>query len=381
MTANTPRRPMLRAFVLLLAAVSLPLGPTAFSQPAAQPPPQIGAIRWDAWYDPGDGNVAKAVEKSLGPAQFHYRMPFFGRETGPGSVRINGASQAVMDEEIGVAAKAGLAYWAFCFYDSANPMNRALRLYLSSARRPEIRFCLISGLESSIGYFQKPTEEQLTLMREPGYMTVLDGRPLFYILAASDEQIARIGGIPKIAEWVQHMRSELQKTGHGNPYFVLSEGNPERAKKLCHDLQLDAVGLYATCLGPFGGSPYSVLVQNTESHWDKLATTGLPVIPNVMTGWDTRPRLMHPVPWSAQNSPQPPNHYYQEATPGEIARHLAHSIHWIKAHPAAAPANTALIYAWNECDEGYGALVPSYDPAKPHGNTARIEAVAKVLKP
>jgi hypothetical protein len=345
------------------------------------PPPQIGAIRWDAWYDPADGNVAKAVEESLGPAQFHYRMPFFGKETGPDSVRINGDSQQIMDEEISLAAKAGLAYWAFCYYDSAQPMSRALRLYLSSAQRSKIAFCLIADMGSSISYFEKQTEEQIKLMQEAGYMKVLNGRPLFFFLSPTDEQIADRGGILKISENLQRMRSELQKSGHGNPYFVLSEGNPQRAQKLCHDLQLDAVGLYATCLGPFGGAPYHVLVQNTESHWNKLAASGLAVIPNVMTGWDTRPRLIHPVPWNRPKTPSPADHYYKEGRPEEIARHLAHAREWIKTHPSSAPANTALVYAWNECDEGYGALIPSYDPANPHGNPARIEAITRVLKP
>ena len=88
------------------ASLSLLLGRKAWAQiaPPSLPLPRIGAIRWDAWYDPADGKVAQAVERSLGPAEFHYRMPFFGRETGPNSVRINGDSQAIMDQEIAAAA-------------------------------------------------------------------------------------------------------------------------------------------------------------------------------------------------------------------------------------------------------------------------------------
>jgi len=344
------------------------------------PPPLIGAIRWDAWYDPADGKVAQYVEKSLSPSEFHYRMPFFGKETGPDAVRINGDSQEVMDREIAAASAAGLAYWAYCTYAPTDPLSNALHLHLSSARRSDIGFCLISGMESSIAYFKSQTDYQLSLVREPGYMKVLDGRPLYFIMSGPADQMARSGGVPKILEWVQHMRTELQKSGHGNPYFVLSEGNPTRAIQLCHDLQLDAVGLYATAVGPFGAAPYKVLVEKTESYWDKLGATGLNLVPNIMTGWDTRPRLRNPTPWDKHPTPISMDHHYQEATPAEIAQHLADAIQWMKAHPAQTPANIALIYAWDECDEGFGALVPTYDAKNPQGNDARLKAIAGVLK-
>jgi hypothetical protein len=370
-----------RNFLAALTGLSLPLALARRGVSQVAPVrPLIGAIRWDAWYDPGDGKVASAVEKSLGPAEFHYRMPFFGKETGPDSVRINGDSQDVMDREIAAAAAAGLSYWAFCNYAQADPMSNALRLYLSSARRSDIAFCLISGFESSIGYYKDQTAWQLSLMREPGYMKVLDGRPLYFILSSADDQFARSGGTPKVLEWVLYMRSELQKSGHGNPYFVLSEGNPARAVKLCHELQLDAVGLYATALGPFGGSPYQVLVHKTEAYWDTLAATGLNIVPNIMTGWDTRPRLRSPTPWDTAPKRPRPDHYYQQASAGEIAQHVADAVQWLKTHPAQAPAATALIYAWNECDEGFGALIPTYNANNPLGDDARLKALAAVLK-
>src|SRR5207249_1207944 len=105
--------------------------------------PMIGAIRWDAWYDPKDGKVAKAVEEALGPAKYHFRMPFFGSETGSDSVRINGHSQATMDQEIAYAKYAGLDYWAFDAYAPSNPMSNALKLYLDSRYKGSINFCLI----------------------------------------------------------------------------------------------------------------------------------------------------------------------------------------------------------------------------------------------
>jgi len=343
--------------------------------------PMVGAIRWDAWYDPADGRVAQSVEKSLGPSEYHYRMPFFGRATGANSVRIDGDYQDIMDREIAYAAEAGLSYWAFCTYAADNPMSNALKLYLASKSRSQVGFCLITGMMSRIDYFRADIERQVSLMQEPGYTKVLGDRPLYFVLSTSDTQIQRDGGIGKVAAWVSYVRKRVRDAGLGSPYFVLSEGNPKRAEQLCHDLNLDAVGLYATALGPFGGAPYSELVKQTEAYWDKLGATGLPLVPNIMTGWDTRPRLKSPPSWDMAPSSQPANHYYQDATTSEIAHHIKDAIRWIAANPKIAQANTTLIYAWNECDEGFGALVPTYDPAIPDGNTTRIKALAEVLRP
>jgi hypothetical protein len=369
-----------RAFLSTLLGSSLPLvlGRRALAQ-AAPPRPRIGAIRWDAWYDPADGKVAQAVEKSLGPAEFHYRMPFFGKETGPDSVRINGCTQEIIDREIAAASAAGLAYWAYCAYAPSDPLSNALHLHLSSKRRSDIAFCLIAGMESSMDYFKAQTDYQLSLMREPGYMKVLNGRPLFFIFGAADEQIARSGGLPRMLEWVQHMRSELQKSGHGNPYFVLSEWTPARAVRLCRELQLDAVGLYATFATPVGATPYKMLAEKTESYWNKFAATGLNVVPNIMSGWNTRPRKRNPPPWNAPKAPVDPHSYFQDGTPQEIAQHVADAVQWIKSHPAQALAHIGLIYAWDECDEGFGALLPTYDRKNPQGNDARLKAIGAVL--
>ncbi len=72
--------------------------------------PIVGAIRWDAWY--GEGSATKAVEASLGQPKYHFRLPWFARVVGGDKVSINGDSQAIVEQEIAYAAKAGLNYWA-----------------------------------------------------------------------------------------------------------------------------------------------------------------------------------------------------------------------------------------------------------------------------
>jgi hypothetical protein len=340
----------------------------------------IGAIRWDAWYDSADGRVAQDVERSLGPANYHFRMPFFGKVTGSSSVRIDGAYQSIVDKEIEDASLAGIDYWAFCLYGPDDPMSVGLKLYLNSKYRSRIKFCVICGLNSTNPFYAQINAFTNKLFQETGYLDVLGNRPLVYLLSSSDDQITKEGGLQKVSDWLNDIRNAAHALGRGRPYFVLSEGNTARAKRLCKELEIDAIGLYATATGPFGGAPFEELAKATEASWDKLAETGIPIVPNIMTGWDTRPRHENPVSWEKH----PGNetnwaHYYQDATPGEIASHVENALKWLAKHPAAAPANTALIYAWNECDEGFGALVPTYDPHNPDGDTSRLDAVAKVL--
>ncbi len=77
--------------------------------------------------------MTKAVEFSLGQPQYHFRLPWFARVVGEDKVSINGDAQAVVDQEIAYAARAGLNYWAFVHYWGEAPgMHLALNRYLAS---------------------------------------------------------------------------------------------------------------------------------------------------------------------------------------------------------------------------------------------------------
>jgi len=68
--------------------------------------PIVGAVRWDAWIgdlpcsDAGTDDVGLQVERSLGPRQFHDRLPFFAWITGHDSVEARELTQDVMDAQI-----------------------------------------------------------------------------------------------------------------------------------------------------------------------------------------------------------------------------------------------------------------------------------------
>ncbi len=175
----------------------------------------VGAIRWDAWHGQ-KGVPGKAMEKSLGPTEWHHRLPFFARILSPAEVRIEGDSQQIMDREIAFAKRAGLDYWAFLAYDPADPMSLGLKYYLSSRHRNHIRFCLITeqsrwGTRSN---HKAGIDRIVQLMGETNYQTVLDGRPLFYLGFIDDETTRRNWGTEaEFRTAIDELRAAVIKSG------------------------------------------------------------------------------------------------------------------------------------------------------------------------
>lgn len=330
----------------------------------------VGAIRWDAWHGKL-GVPGRAVETALGPAEWHSRLPFFARVVSDSEVSLDGSSQETMDREIGYASRAGLDYWAFVTYDEGDPMSLGLRRYLASSRRGDIRFCLITELSrwGTRAEHRKAVERYASLTKEAGYQKTPGGRPLFYLGFLSEAQVAKNwGSAGELRRAVDEFRALA-----GNPYIVILDPNPQEGAKWKGILGADAISAYAVS-GSASEAPYSALTKYAEDFWDRCRTTGSEVVPTVMTGWDRRPRVVHPVPWETYQKPGVGlDRYYRTATPQEIGEHLRKAINWVSANPKSASANAALVYAWNENDEG-GWLVPTLE-----AGAARLEAVRSVL--
>ena len=319
------------------------------------------------------------METALGQARYHDRMPFFGSELAADRVRINGDYQPIMDQEIALASRAGLDYWAFVGYSVNDPMSNALKLYLASESRDKIGFCMIGSIANggSVDHFSDRTLREVAVMGEEGYVRVLGDRPLYYILSASKVQVeGEWGGYKGVAKLIAFVRATAREQKHGNPYIVLL-GSDAAAMRA---VDADAIGNYAIVGNP-DQSSYSKLTQDTKARWDQLAASGVAMVPTVMTGWDQRPLIENPPDWDRAFMAKDVgmNKYYARATPSEIAQHLQDAIAWAESHRSATPADTVLVYAWNECGEGYGALIPSFQRSNPSGDTARLDAISNVL--
>jgi len=330
----------------------------------------VGAIRWDAWFgDNAATTVGHEVERSLGPLQWHYRLPFFAKEISPTAVQVRSNIQSVMDTEIRYAHDAGIDYWAFVMYPVSFPATTGgLNLYLKSSHKRDIRFCRI------VDHLNDDTVDRLLhYFNDESYQTVLGGRPLVYMLGP---QSLSDPAWPDAKAGVSNLRQKALRTGNKNPYLVHLWGW-SGGKEVIDVLHVDAMGAYSLNFDD-KSAPYATLVKKTEAKWDEWMKTGSKVVPLVTAGWDRRPRVLNPVSW--ENSPrrlESLEYYYGPPTPEELAGLLQDALSWCVRNAETAEANTILIYAWNEIDEG-GWLVPSLWPDQ---GSRRLDAIRTVLRP
>jgi len=367
---------MFRAvFLSILCGLTLaPVSPGAGIEDA----PTVGAIRWDGWY--GDETVTKAVEYTLGQPKYHFRLPWFAEILGGDKVRINGDSQAVIEKEISYAAKAGLHYWAFLDYWTDAPrMQSALMRYIEAPQKKALRYCLIEEGGRLDEWGAKAWEHLIEHFHSPHYQTVLGGRPLLYVYIRP----SKIGK----REW-DELKRQCAAAGLKVPYLVLMGWDVEQDAKDMVKLGFDALSSYARG-GAYSMEPQSYdeqCAQLRKGLWEKWRALNTPCVTLASSGWDTRPRNERPPSWikleatpdATPFSEQKPLVDAVTATPEQLGAHLQSALDWTKANRDINLANTVLIYAWNEHDEG-GWLQPTLGL---HGepNDARIRALEKVLR-
>lgn len=336
--------------------------------------PSLGVIRWDAWFG-AKGVPGMAVEKSLGPSRWHDRLPVCGDIVAPDSVRIACDSPDQMAQEIDLAAAAGVGFWAFVTYPDDDPMSLGLRTYLRAANRQKLGFALITELSrwGDARSHGTHADRFVRLMREPGYQRTPDGRPVLFlgfVTAALLDQ--RFGGAAGLRRVIDDLRTRARAAGLAEPYVVLLEADLGRAGALVTAAGFDAVSAYALSDGSVKQGTYAQLTTHVEAYWSRAARAGLSLVPPAMTGWDRRPRVLNPVPWErGAFSEDQLQHYFGRPTGAELTAHLAAALK-LAAGPSA-PARMALVYAWNEFDEG-GWLAPTRGDG-----IGRLDAVRRAI--
>jgi hypothetical protein len=337
------------------------------SQPASC---TIGAIRWDGW---GKGNVWQA---NLNPAKWHARLPFYGRILDENQVDVEADSQEVMDQEIAYAHDGALDYWIFLhgWTDGWRSSDKYYGLvhYLASPLKAKINFCSMVLPVQGEGW-RKQVEMILELLQEPTYQKVAGERPLVYLLFwdtyGDPERIW--GDLDTGSRAVNLLRQEIRAAGFNNPYLVVLSMQVEQAARYARAMGIDAISAYAN----WSYGTYQDLAARNRLHWEECKMAGsqdaqkLDVVPLVNAGWDPRPRYEteHVRLYGETRD------WAETPTPGELAAHLSAALDWLDANPETSPHRTAIIYAWNETDEGSWLL-----PTLAEG-PARLQAIRSML--
>lgn len=315
--------------------------------------PSVGAIRWDGWF------ADNVWERNLQDQTWRNRLPFYAEEK-DGRVEVRSDRQEVMDREIAFAVQAGLTYWAFCWYHpqswpGADSYNYGIRLYRSARNKRGLKhaFILQGGHLGKKESWPETARQLAEMLRHRDYHRVLRNRPLLYVFTC--EAIETTFGSREAGRAAfEKLREECRRQNTGDPYIVAQVFSAEAGVQWLDAYGFDAIGAYsASDWGEHRERPYTDLVTANRAFRERIAATGRPIVPLLNTGWDGRPRLGMQNYGFYANGP-----WYAQPTPDELAEAARELRDWVRANPTAAPAQTALIYAWNETDEG-GWLVPT----------------------
>lgn len=332
-------------------------------------PTTVGVIRWDAWYghDGIERSVISEVEKTLSPKEFHFRAPFFAEVTEKGGIIIPEYNQEIFDKEMEYAIEAGIDYFAFYWYDNA--MQTARKLYQTSKYNDKVKMCIMFGGGNGSA---EQHQEMAKLLKEDYYMTVLNGRPLMYYDCSYEEAKKSIA----------YYRGLCEQLGVPEPYAVCLKINADKAKIAV----ADAISDYAISNNSLN-IPFKTLASNAEKRWNTHQRSGFQYVPLVTTGYHLLPRYKNQVYWMTIENDKVADY----ATAEEIGAHLTNALNYMQQPEVIerTKANTVLMYAWNEHDEG-GWICPTLKVDE-NGNqlygengeklidTSRIEAVKKAI--
>ena len=346
--------------------------------PAKLVVPPLGAVRFDAWYDPAN-TIDQQCAAVLSAATYQDRLPA-NAQVVDGVASWPRATQATIDAEIGAALQAGLSFWAFDSYQPDDSLSLALQLYLSSSLRSRLRFCMLGQTSNwgDGGQDQPSLLRDIMMMTQPGYMTVLGNRPLYLVLDSASSQTTGLpaGGVPAAIALV---RQQVQAAGGGDPYIVWLSGAALADYSNIAAAMLagaDASGAYAVPRLDGAEQPYTSLTATARSDWQARAASGYPMVPTAMSGWDQRPLIETPQPFYPISSDLNLDNFYDRATSAALAGHIVELVDYLVTNRMSCPAQVGLIYAWNELAEG-GWLMPTYTADGP--DAGRVAAVGAAL--
>ncbi len=345
---------------------------------------QIGAIRWDAYFETGSSPTAVSdqVAACLSPAKYHWTAPFFAQVASDGKVSFPKETLALWEEEAQYAIDAGIDYFAYLWYDSNDPMSYARKFHTQSELRDTIK---MTGILESLNRSAATFEELFAAMKED-YWLYMDGMPVIYVYEANQ----------KDQSFVEQLRKMAAQAGIAEPLYIIGMGYGDAAAAILGaNNDFDAASFYSTGAVEIGSS-YAELCQKSLENHNKVLPAGaaMPLVPCATMGRDTRARIETGVSWCENTRGGPDNLQYggkfaYTGTPEEIGTQLLDMLNYTKRNRENTKCNTVLLYAWNEHDEG-GWICPTLacddegnvlynEDGTAKRNTAHIDAVKKAI--
>jgi hypothetical protein len=328
--------------------------------------PSIGAIRWDAWFSTIAGGPASQNAVALGDADLQPFAPVHYRQVNSYTLSPVLGTQAIIDNEITKAAANGLGYWAYLMYGrnpgdpgyaNAPGMMNGWDLHQSSSIKGMMPWCAMMqlALMGSTGNYTTQVNQMVAYFQQSNYFMVLGNRPLMYIWwgSSANDLVTYWGGsLANVAPMIAALRTATTTAGLGTPYIVLMNGLDTTVKAT---LGADAIGVYNPGVTLTPNMTYADYETTVEGYWASQLATGSKFIPSCSAGYTRTGFYRRPVQFYQQVRPNIGGMAtVARPTAAELKAHIAAARAFIVANPAPCDANTALLYAWNECSEGNG---------------------------
>src|SRR5215212_1241591 len=162
----------------------------------------VGAYYFDGWTGK-TFHLNTALRDS-----FPERKPIWGWMT---------STQKIVEEQIDLAAGAGISFFNFCWYYSkqSDPLNQALGLYLKASNKNRLQFSLL--VANHQGYIIGPAEwpdamkAWIELFKDPSFLTVYDKPYLTFFSAQT--LIESFGSKEAVKHALDELRSMAIKAG------------------------------------------------------------------------------------------------------------------------------------------------------------------------
>lgn len=319
---------------------------------------RIGVINWDCSVPADTTYFGFHATKSLSPAQFRDRTPYYAEVTSENRIEFPLRDQTSYDRELQYAIDAGIDYFAYCWYtdeiidrdtiDTSNPaytvdgmlheITRMRKHHMTSALRNRINLCAI--LVCSHIYSDGDMDRLADAMREDCYEKI-DGRPLVYLF----------GGFRP--DYVERLRKACSAKELPAPFAVFFN-NGRTSENKDYSI-MDGVSSYACC--GTNMDTYAELTAHLRFSNDNRKQYGVKLLPQFTVGWDPTPRIINPVPWCGY----PEARYAAQATREEFLAGAADLADWIEVNRELLVPGHILTFAWNEFEEG-GWICPTWTP-------------------
>ena len=317
----------------------------------------VGTARWDAFEKstPDGKNPPSEVARVLSPAKYHGQAPFFADIEADGTVSFPEYTLATWEAEARYAHDAGIDYFAYLWYDTADIMSTPRKLHLQSPNKDLVKFC------GMLGSIREPRSMQdlWDAMQDSCYLR-LDGRPVLFLYGLDEWKDADVA----------QLRQDAANNGVTGALYIVGMSTTTDPGLFNKNQRkgIDAVSWYSLNATQ-KDEPFAKLVEDCEKTVKNVGNlckaTGLDLIPSFTAGRDSRARIETGVSWvsgdpHASTDAQKPygNKYSLAPTMEELQKHIETVLTYACVETATCKTNLVCSYAWNEHEEG-GWLCPT----------------------